>query len=227
MMLDKSKNENPRFSHNLVPIHIWIMNTTHNIDIAEVKNDLSFVPKAILEKMLAHISKEDGMEAHIYVVAHDKEADVYKVYLGHAWGENEKKGGAFSNLQRDAEGKEETLQGVKLNELHIQYRPDWNGKREEPITKDVTSLEEAMAFLEETKMKELFLRVFPNTQTSESPVTALTPSPITKKEAKPPKMTKAKRDALVKRFGEDKIKELEARMGLTNKKNGNKKGKAK
>lgn len=227
MMLDKSKNANPRFSNTLVPVHLWIMNTTHGIDAEEVRGDLSFVPRAILEKMLSHISKEDREETHIFVVAHDKEANSYKAYLGHAWGSATKEGmgNAFSNLQHEGESEEATVQNVKLNELHMQYRPDWHGQRQEPITKDTETLEEALKFLEETKMKDLFMRVFPLTDSTESPITALVPSPITKKEAKPPKMTKAKREALVKRFGEDKIKELETRMGLNKKTDGkNKKG---
>lgn len=221
-MLDKSKNANPKFSNTLVPIHVWVMNTQHGIDADEVRSDLSFVPRAILEKMLSYVTKEDRQEAHIFVVAHDKETGDYKAYLGHVWGSKEKDKGenAFSNLQSVGDIGEDMIQNIKLNELHMQYRPDWHGKREEPVTRDTNSIEEVMDFLEETKTKDLFMRVFPLTDTTDSPVTALVPSPITKKEAKPPKMTKAKREALVKRFGEDKIKELETRMGIDKKNDG-------
>lgn len=214
MYLDKANNANPKFGNQLVPIHVWIMQTSHAIDTNEVKTDLSFVPAAILNKMLESIAsmRNDSKESHMFVVAHDTEADDYKVYTGHALTATNEKGFGFSNLTTTQVLKEDCIQATKLQELHLQYRPDWNGKREEPFTYDAETFDEMMNWLEENKLKDIFLKVFPASDVYDSPVTANVPSPITKKQAKPTKITKAKRAALVKRFGEENIKKLEERI---------------
>lgn len=226
MYLDKANNANPKFSNQLVPIHVWIMHTSHAIDSNEVKTDLSFVPAAILNKMLETISnmRNDSKESHMYVVAHDVEADDYKVYTGHALTASKEKGFGFSNLITTQTLKEDCIQSTKLQELHVQYRPDWNGKREDPQSHDAETFDEMMTWLEENKLKDVFLKVFPSSDVYDNPVTALTPSPITKKQVKPTKITKAKRAALVKRFGEANIKKLEERIKNKKKDDQNKKG---
>lgn len=212
MHLDKANNANPRFGSQLVPVHVWIMQTSHNLDVNEVKTGLSFVPQQILSKMLEAINKTDAKESHLYVVAHDTVADEFKVYLGQAFTSTSDKGFGYSNLIATENDGEGCIQRTKLNELHIQFRPDWSGKREEPKSHDAESYEDMLRWLDENGLKEVFIKVFPLTEENDNPVTALVPSTITKRQVKPPKMTKKRREALVKRFGEENIKKLEERI---------------
>lgn len=233
--LDRNFNANPDFSDKLLPVRVWMMRTLHDPFGKTKALEKAGVPRNLIEKVLEGVGfgeKRTTLETHCYIVAHHVEADHYHTYVGHMHRiTKDKVRSAYSNFIQEEDDRDDALRNAKLNELHLRFRPDWKGQREDPIFVEANSIDELMEELEKVGYKEDFLALFPNTVTNDSPfpITAVSNGEAKKGKGVPStvltvgngpkgKLTKegkihaSRRKLLVERFGEKNIAELEARI---------------
>ncbi len=224
MKKDNFVDDKPAFSSELLPRYVFIMRTKKDLQgfkdklMTSLKKDLPFaVPLDKLEALLDKRLKDaPDLEVHGAAVAEDSNNHAqtylteYRTYNGvmitdgngHTSSRIKTCEGGHTECVEDLDNQ---LAQAEFNATQLQYRTDWGGERELPAfewTGD--SLESLKTELEAKGYMEDFKHLYPNTVLDAAPQEP-TPSVIKR-------YTPETRKALVRRFGEDKVKELENRV---------------
>lgn len=222
---DDLEKASVQLSDTLVPVRVFVQKTTHSNQNATAYISQQFrkeaahfgLPESLIEKfLLEHAPKklaEAGMvegkaakvEVDALVLAKNKEGE----FFGYA-------NIGASALSRAFEAREPRLIGncrdeetarmmFGMTEMALQYSPDWNGERQAPVVIEAETMGEFLTKLETSGVKDEFLKLYPDTITSDSPIPSGTA--IAVKTISP-----QNRAALVKRFGRQKIEALEKKL---------------
>lgn len=214
---DDMERIKPQFAAGVLePRYVYLMRT--NKDVAalsakmfeEIKKDLPFVPEellkvAVLDKTMKSASL---FEYHGMVAAENLKEGNWQIYLAD-YREREGKQ-VLNSFLGDIDADEHSAKGnTRLNAMRIQHTPDWKGEREQGIEIEVESYSEFMGELDkDPKAKEMFMSLYPETITSDSPITAGVPSVMVKDPTNAIKELKA----IEKKYGKKAAEALMKRV---------------
>lgn len=220
---------NPAFGEGLRPTHVFLMRTTHIKGEATTEKREKYreqlkeagAPDDVIERVLDRLLKEEGARAtegqvfeyHSMVLAEELDGTQH-LYAIEA---HEHQNGTFHAddsdrvelMTEEREGYTADKMGAfTISTTSSEYTKDWHGERSKNNHFEADTYAEMLDKLEVAGKKDTFLKLYPLAEKNASPIpkgTAIA-SPI------PAKMTKAREQALVKRFGKAKVAELKKRI---------------
>lgn len=214
--IKNTKEVKPQFAQGkLEPRYFWLMRTNKDVAklqerlIEQMTKDMPSIPKELVQKLVLKNTKNVSCthEWHTIVVAEDMATKESVLFLSdyHAH-DGAPSHGSTHEMMRDTD-MEGNIANARMNALNIQYKENWKGERQTPHEI------EAEAWPEFTKaltgeVKEVFDLLYP-----ESVVESLSVAEGIKGIGVVPQKT-YNRQALVKRFGEKKVAELEKKVGI-------------
>lgn len=206
-------------SEKIVPVMFTYMRTTHTLNLAELERrapeGMKQLPPEVRDMLMkdvaARFMKETGgktLEHHWYLLAHDKEAGkclVLAAHVGEKNGKIETDGAQVLDDEEKGDDMWRMALSVKASATTMRHIPDWKGERDIfVIEEDITGIEDMETRISKNGLARIFDAAF-NMAGS---------LPAMEVQAAPESVdaTAKKRAALVAKFGEDKVQEMEARI---------------